>query len=250
MEVHAHTHAHGKKTWKSYFWEFLMLFLAVFCGFLAENQREHMVEHNREKKYAKTLIEDIINDTAELNRGIPYWENMIANIDTVRQEIEKEASTRNALSLYRCAAQLVSNSNFTYHDRTIGQLKNAGNFRLLQKEVADSLIEYDAKIVSNLKDIEERYTIIYFQNREVLQRQLFNTKFYPLRYDPVQLAAAAKKEPAVIELRKEKEDIVFQYYNSLFSLRHQTVIRIQVERMLLRRAINLIEMIKKGYHLD
>jgi hypothetical protein len=34
MEVHHHTHAsHGKKNWKSYFWEFLMLFLAVFCGF-------------------------------------------------------------------------------------------------------------------------------------------------------------------------------------------------------------------------
>ena len=38
MEVHAHTHAHGKKTWKSYFWEFLMLFLAVTLGFFVENQ--------------------------------------------------------------------------------------------------------------------------------------------------------------------------------------------------------------------
>ena len=38
MEVHHHTHpdshrGHEKKSWKSYFWEFLMLFLAVFCGF-------------------------------------------------------------------------------------------------------------------------------------------------------------------------------------------------------------------------
>jgi hypothetical protein len=31
MEVHAHSHSHGKKNWKAYFWEFLMLFLAVFC---------------------------------------------------------------------------------------------------------------------------------------------------------------------------------------------------------------------------
>ncbi len=44
MEVHHHTHpAHGKKTWKAYFWEFLMLFLAVFCGFLAEYQLEHVI---------------------------------------------------------------------------------------------------------------------------------------------------------------------------------------------------------------
>lgn len=46
MEVHHHTHhEHGKRNWKSYFWEFLMLFLAVFCGFLAEYQLEHTIEH-------------------------------------------------------------------------------------------------------------------------------------------------------------------------------------------------------------
>jgi hypothetical protein len=53
MEVHHHTHAaHGKKTWKDYFWEFLMLFLAVFCGFLAEYQLEHIIEHQRAKVFA------------------------------------------------------------------------------------------------------------------------------------------------------------------------------------------------------
>ena len=58
MEVHHHTHAgHGKKTWKDYFWEFLMLFLAVFCGFLAEYQLEHVVEHQREKEYIHSFIE-------------------------------------------------------------------------------------------------------------------------------------------------------------------------------------------------
>ena len=35
MEVHHHTHhAHEKRNWKSYLWEFLMLFLAVTLGFL------------------------------------------------------------------------------------------------------------------------------------------------------------------------------------------------------------------------
>ena len=41
MEVHHHAHhEHGKKNWKSYFWEFLMLFLAVSLGFYAENTRD------------------------------------------------------------------------------------------------------------------------------------------------------------------------------------------------------------------
>ena len=55
MEVHHHSHeSHGKKNWKSYFWEFLMLFLAVFCGFLAEYQLEHTIEKDREKQYIRS----------------------------------------------------------------------------------------------------------------------------------------------------------------------------------------------------
>ena len=66
MEVHAHTHT-ARKKWTHYIWEFLMLFLAVFCGFLAENQREHLVEHQREKQYMRSMMEDLMLDTAEFN---------------------------------------------------------------------------------------------------------------------------------------------------------------------------------------
>jgi hypothetical protein len=59
MEVHAHSHNHGKKNWKAYFWEFLMLFLAVFCGFLAEYQLEHKIEKDRELQYIRSLYEDL-----------------------------------------------------------------------------------------------------------------------------------------------------------------------------------------------
>src|SRR4051794_40225179 len=65
MEIHHHSHdGHGeKKSWKTYFWEFLMLFLAVFCGFLAEQQRERLVERHREKQYMESLTRDLILDT-------------------------------------------------------------------------------------------------------------------------------------------------------------------------------------------
>jgi len=249
MEVHAHTHTPRKK-WTHYLWEFLMLFLAVFCGFLAENQREHMVEHQREKKYAQTLLEDLINDTLGLKTNIPIWTEFLSHLDTIRSEIEKEPSARNSLVFYRNAALMVTNTNFIYHDRTVGQLKNAGNYRLLPKDIADSLIDYDASIMSSMKDIEERYNITYFQNREVLQVQLFNTKFYQYRNEPDKLSAAAKLEPGIIELRKGKEDILFQYYNSLFSLRNHTVVRIRNLKRLKERSTHLINMIKKEYHLE
>jgi len=251
METHAHDlHKAPGHGWTHYFFEFFMLFLAVFCGFLAENEREHLVDHEKEKQYAASLQEDLVNDTATLNYNIFLWEKgVITHVDTVRGEIEKEPSARDPLLLYRCAALLVTNSNFNYHDRTISQLKNSGNFRLLQKDIADSLIDYDSRIISGLKDIEQRYNITYFQNREVLQEQLFNTKYYPLRFDPEKLAEAAKKEPAVLEIRKGKEDILFQYYNSLYSLRFQTSIRVREEKRLVSLATNIMLMVKNKYHL-
>ncbi len=71
MEVHHHTHSsHGKKNWKSYFWEFLMLFLAVFCGFLAEYQLEHKIEKERGRKYMSDMVENLKYDTIRLNRNL------------------------------------------------------------------------------------------------------------------------------------------------------------------------------------
>ena len=65
MEVHHHSHTSRKK-WTHYFWEFIMLFLAVFCGFLAENFREHQIEHKRAKQFARSLLNDLKEDTAAL----------------------------------------------------------------------------------------------------------------------------------------------------------------------------------------
>src|SRR3954469_7686727 len=67
METHAqHLHKAPSHGWKHYLFEFLMLFLAVFAGFLAENQREQMVEHQHEKKYIRSLIQDLEKDTVNL----------------------------------------------------------------------------------------------------------------------------------------------------------------------------------------
>lgn len=68
MEVHTHSHAHGKKNLKQYVWEFLMLFLAITLGFLVENIREHSVEHKRAKEFAVLLLNDLKNDTGYLKQ--------------------------------------------------------------------------------------------------------------------------------------------------------------------------------------
>lgn len=248
-EIHHHAHHEGKK-WKSYLWEFLMVFLAVFCGFLAENQREYMVERRQENKYMASLLEDLVNDTMDLKRDIDSWEVIIRKTDTLRNELIQQFKERNDKLIYCLANSLNYNNDFAYHDRTIGQLKYAGNFRLIRKiNIADSLVEYDAAIQTALKHIEDLYRNIIRPEQLNLQDQLLNSKFYEICNDPILFDSAIKKEPDIILIKNEKEDIVFQYYNRLYNFKRLNRNRVNWQKLLLRRAVNLIELIKQEYHL-
>src|SRR5678816_314863 len=84
MEVHKHPHhVSHKKRWPEYLLEFLMLFLAVFLGFIAENIREQSVERHREKEYMQSMIEDLAQDTLEVNRVSLVNVAAIGNLDTL-----------------------------------------------------------------------------------------------------------------------------------------------------------------------
>ncbi len=71
MEVHHHSGGHhSDKHFKDYFLEFLMIFLAVTMGFLAENFREYITDKNHVEELAGQLKEDLMNDTANIQRLI------------------------------------------------------------------------------------------------------------------------------------------------------------------------------------
>ena len=159
MEVHAHTHT-ARKKWTHYFWEFIMLFLAVFCGFLAENQREHYIEHQREKHFMKTLLQDLKNDTTSFSNTIRIFQNSIDRFDSLKSFIKNPVTPRAILNSYKAATLVWRFGSFNYSDRTIEQLKSAGNFRLIRNSsVSDTLIEYDKYIRNLFMDIEE---VIFF----------------------------------------------------------------------------------------
>lgn len=149
MEVHHHSHSHGKKNWKSYFWEFLMLFLAVFCGFLAENQREHYVEHQREIKYIRSLVSDLNADITRLTSIVELRNERALLLDSFSVLLNNPAAVHhtNVLYYYNSFATRGVAFRFTPVDGTMQQLKNAGNLRLIQKsEVSDSIVSYDVAV--------------------------------------------------------------------------------------------------------
>jgi hypothetical protein len=89
MEVHHHAHTgHGKKTWKEYFWEFLMLFLAVFCGFLAEYQLEHKIERDRLKKFMYDMTKNLEYDRTRIAINLATNYSLRSSLDSFRNEIQ------------------------------------------------------------------------------------------------------------------------------------------------------------------
>lgn len=155
MEVHHHAHpapgeTHAaRKKWTHYLWEFLMLFLAVFCGFLAEYQLEHVIEHNREKEYMRSMVEDLAQDTTEINRTNKRLVTQNKNLDSLLDILELPISkNKNDLKkLYELHYDNIGAEPALFSQRTISQLKNAGGLRLIRKkDVADSITLYDTNL--------------------------------------------------------------------------------------------------------
>jgi hypothetical protein len=159
MEVHHHSHAHGKKNWKSYGWEFLMLFLAVFCGFLAEYQLEHVIEHNREKQYVESLVEDLKKDQAAIAQHIAEVGNSTLMMDTLVNILNNPAEvTKRTSDLYYLVRLSPRLKPLATNNRTFEQLKNSGNFRLIRNlSTSNKIMEYYEKfpIIRLLESINE-----------------------------------------------------------------------------------------------
>jgi hypothetical protein len=145
MEVHHHSHtSHGKKTWKDYFWEFLMLFLAVFCGFLAEYQLEHKIEKERELQFIKSLTTDLQDDVKSLTAMIAEEHRGIKSLDTLIDLLDNpQLAKQHGDGLYYVARIGPRTIPFANNSRTFDQLKNSGGFRLIRKpEASNNIMGY------------------------------------------------------------------------------------------------------------
>jgi hypothetical protein len=174
MEVHQHAHhAHEKKTWKNYFWEFLMLFLAVFCGFLAENQREHMVEHQRAKVFAANLYEELKKDTTGINLTIENIKRDAGKLDTFcLYNTEKQKRNVSNGMLYYYASYTTYINFYASENTTIEQLKSSGNLRIMGNDLSQKINVY-GKLLSMLEN-EYRLTRPEFAKFEELYFKIFD----------------------------------------------------------------------------
>lgn len=258
MEVHAHTHTPRKK-WSHYFWEFLMLFLAVFCGFLAEYQLEHVIEQQREKRYMKSMVEDLKKDSAflalSLETLIPYHLQWLDSTVNLLQMPDIKSKDRLVYQAFMVATGWTYNFHPT--DRTLSQLHSAG-FHLIRNANATYAInqlETQYKILNTqtkpfLENLQNDLDISawVFADRVVTDK-IATTAFKNFSDASVELQLSDIPESATINV--ENKEGIKSYVEKLkkYGFYVQYVMKVG-QVVLLREISKAIKVLKKEYHLD
>ncbi|MEP7254183.1 MAG: hypothetical protein ABI666_00335 [Ferruginibacter sp.] len=248
MEVHHHTHpAHGKKTWKDYFWEFLMLFLAVFCGFLAEYQLEHVIEHQREKEFIRSMVEDLKDDQEKLNIYVADLQSGVKRMDTLINILVNNSLIKtNGNQLYYLGRMSPRIIIFSNNNRTLEQLKNSGSFRLIRNTGASNKIMTYYNGFHYTKQLEDLYLNEFEEYKKIASKVFDPAIFRMMEKENGEISREANN-PALrttdMELVKEL-GIYAVYMNGSRRSILPAAIALQ------KNGEELITYLKKEYHLE
>lgn len=254
MEVHAHTHPSAgpetRKKWTHYFWEFLMLFLAVFCGFLAEYQLEHTIEHQREKQYALRLYDDIRQDTIIIRGAIADNDFVTSRMDTFRVMVEtNKIESVPAGSWYYYGRFGTRFFRTSLQDATMEQLKSSGGLRYFKNnDVVDAIARYDHAC----RDMQTLLSLQNLTYNEIVSARdrLFNSFYIDevMKADISQQKVDSFKQKNFPLLSNRKEDFI-QYANLCQLRAHNNKGLKNLEEVAYRKAVVLLEQLKKVYRL-
>jgi hypothetical protein len=246
MEVHTHTHT-ARKKWSHYLWEFVMLFLAVFCGFLAEYQLEHKIEKDRELQYIKSLSEDLKENDKMFSQELIIQKNRISMMDSMINMLNNPELIRgNEGLLYYFARMSPRLRTLTVNNRTIEQLKNSGNFRLIRKiETSNRIMAYYEN-VPQVRLVEELYFTEFDQYKSIASRI----------FDPAIFSSMEMKDGGIARTDKnpalQSYDLSLIKQLSVFAVYMNGSGRGIIEQVaeLKQKGEVMMEYLKKEYHLE
>ena len=247
MEVHHHPDLHhNRKKFKEYFLEFLMIFLAVTMGFIAENIRESIVENHSEKQYMTSLVRDLELDTLELSKGNLFRIQKIQALDSILNILAEQTTSQVSWVAYSLSKKFYGSRNFYQNSGTLDQLKNSGGLRLIRnRAIVDSIEAYDQQVRRmEARDDFETEAFVY-SNR--ISEKLFEAKSVIKIFGVSNNPNVIPDGSALVKINLSYLD---EYINNLmkyeFLIKNNAVV-FESNR---QKATNLIQLIKKEYHLE
>ena len=250
MEVHHPSHlasgeTHTGRKWVDHLWEFLMLFLAVTLGFFVENQREHLVEHRREKTYVRSIAEDLRQDIYNLDSIVRTRKKMDKVMDSLLYLMNNTDTREHGNEIYYFTRMIPRTFRFYTNDRTISQLKNAGNWRLISNQkVSDIVAKYDNLVRSLTVYIEQReesLVLILYQSID----KLFDNKEFEKIVDGLSFVRPTGNPQLVTYDKNELNE----FANRVHFRKNANYYFIVVAGKLLEEATKTLSLIEEEYHL-
>ena len=235
----------------------LGVFNAVPCCVLrlyGRKHREHQVEKHRGKQYSLSLYKDLKNDTGRINEMIQYNDEKINALNTMYDCYDTVFRNLQSTS---CMGILLkhsrSNRGFVLTDRTLKQLANAGGYRLLDKEDADSIISYE----NMYKDYVDFQATVFQQAQDNVRNtmnQLANFKaIATLQRTSVAMSKTADTTSSNLTgqlLFTEDKVLLNKWFNELALYLRTTNGQRNFMIYLKSKAIRLLEYLKDKYHLE
>jgi len=256
MEVHHHGHVHEKKKWKEYLFQFLMLFLAVFLGFLAENQREHVVERSRAKEYAKSLLIDLKNDTADITRAAFYDNLTNLTIDSLINFISDAGTNKKSGQFYYYMRLAGWFYTVDWNKATINQLINSGNLRYFTDPQLVTKISVYSTIANTISDLQE--TIRSHRDRASTSRDQILKSQYSLvfleftmddLYHGKRSAFIDSLKNTDLPLQSNDPELLNSYANAILSTKSNRAFLLKtLYPKAIKEAIEIMQLLKKEYH--
>ena len=119
------------------------------------------------------MVEDLKSDSAQLNRLIKSRKSRVRELDTLFHLIAQDEYLKNGRKVYELyELPYWDIVRFFPSDRTMQQLKNGGNLRLIRKKnVSNALIKYDV-FVRNRKEYEPLQVELATQINQHLEKLL------------------------------------------------------------------------------
>ncbi len=255
MEVHQHTHT-ARKKWTHYFWEFLMLFLAVTLGFFVENQREHIVERHRAKDYARSLVQDLRSDTANIRKWSGYYSLYISMMDSmIGMVINKQINAQTSGKFAWYCRHSLWHLPLPWQRTTLEQIKSTGSIRYFKNpRLQEMIAKYNTEIEGFMQTfILENPTSD--QARDMTNKILDTKTYY--EYSKINLGSLSSFSPSYIDSLTNrtvsftnKEGLVDELVNMVVYRRRSYLSLPPRVSDIKKLATELINELNMTYHLE
>jgi hypothetical protein len=215
----------------------------VAAGFFSENLRQENADKKKGEEYIISVTEDLRLDISTLDSIIAKRKRKEKMLDSLLILLNGTDLQKHGNEIYYFARWAPRAYRFYNHDRTIIQLRNSGDWHLIQKkEVSDALQSYDERVRSldnYVSEREESLVLIMYQSvNKLFDNQTFNSMLNELSF---------KRPTTNPQLRSYDKAILNEYANQVHFLRNANQYYIFIASSLLKSAKETLALIEKEY---